>query len=69
MCQLRAGLSHNHAEYKALILCLKVLGTMKAKYIQVMGDSQLIIRQLTGDCKCINLNLLEYYETANELLK
>lgn len=49
MCQLKAGLSNNQAEYEALILGLRVLVTMKAKYTQVMGDSQLMMKQLTGE--------------------
>lgn len=49
MCQLKAGLSNNQAEYEALILGLRVLVTMKAKYTQVMGDSQMMMKQLTEE--------------------
>lgn len=69
MCQLKARLSNNQAEYEALILGLRVLVTMKAKYTQVMGDSQLMMKQLTGEYKCTNPNLIEYYKTTSKLLK
>jgi len=33
-----------------------------------MGDSQLVIKQLTGEYQCFNGNIMEYYSSARELL-
>ena len=68
MCELNAKYSNNQAEYQALIIGLKMLAYIKAKYIQVLGDSQLIIKQLIGEYNCYNPRLVECYESAVKLL-
>lgn len=37
-----------------MIIRLDILATMKADYVEVRRDSQLIIKQLTGEFKCYN---------------
>ena len=59
MCSLDLQCSNNQAEYQALILRLRPLLTMDAKVIKILGDSQLMIKQLVGEYKCNNQSLLE----------
>ncbi|KZV15875.1 hypothetical protein F511_30128 [Dorcoceras hygrometricum] len=43
------------AEYKALVIGLEILKDMGAKYVTVSGDSQLVLRQMSGEYKCSSL--------------
>ena len=36
--------------------------------VQIIGDSQLVLRQLTGEYKCNNLLLVPYYTASTQLL-
>ena len=45
---LKQCCSNNVAEYEALILGLEMAVDMKQLYLQVFGDSQLVINQLLG---------------------
>jgi ribonuclease HI len=66
----RGGATNNEAEYLALIRGLeetkKVYGTRI--WVQVFGDSQLVIRHLTGEYKVRAQNLRTYFERAKALL-
>ena len=66
---LKHECSNNQIEYEALIVGLRILAPLRASVIQVMGDSQLVIRQLMREYKCQNPNLLHYHETTNALLQ
>ncbi|XP_073121324.1 uncharacterized protein [Henckelia pumila] len=44
--------TNNQAEYKALVIGLEVLKDLRAKNVQVIGDSQLVLRQVAGEYKC-----------------
>ena len=46
--------TNNQAEYEALVIGLEILPELGEKDVQVIGDSQLVLRQLTWD-KCNNL--------------
>ena len=50
--KLEGNYSNNQIEYEALIIGLEILLEMGIKSVEVYGDSQLVIRQLTGDYKC-----------------
>lgn len=41
---------------------------MAIQSIKIMGDSQLVIRQLRGEYQCIIENIIELYVRAEELL-
>ncbi|XP_058217623.1 uncharacterized protein LOC131328737 [Rhododendron vialii] len=45
-------LTNNQAEYEALIIGLEITKDLNIRYLKVSGDSQLIIRQITGHYKC-----------------
>ncbi|XP_050897084.1 uncharacterized protein LOC127103889 [Lathyrus oleraceus] len=61
--------SNNEAEYEALIVGLQLLKGMGASRIEVRGDSELIIKQVTCEYKCIKGSLLKYFVTATRLLE
>jgi ribonuclease HI len=47
--------TNNMAEYEALIFGLIVALSLGVRELLVKGDSQLIIRQVRGECCCNNL--------------
>ena len=47
---------------------LEILLELRAKDVRVIGDSQLILRQLTGEYKCNSLLLAPYFTTIIQLL-
>ena len=42
---------------------------MGIKSLEVYGDSQLVIRQLTGDYKCCSSSIAPYFVAARQLLE
>ncbi|XP_050914580.1 uncharacterized protein LOC127129439 [Lathyrus oleraceus] len=60
--------SNNEVEYEALIAGLKALLELWATRVEIKGDSELVIKQLTKEYKCIKENLIMYFVIANRLL-
>jgi len=42
---------------------------MGAKYVEIKGDSELVLKQLTKEYRCAKENLIMYYVAANTLIK
>lgn len=52
--------SKNEAEYGALLMGLQILLHLGVKDVEIKGDSELVVRQLKKEYKCIKENLLMY---------
>ncbi|XP_050896150.1 uncharacterized protein LOC127102868 [Lathyrus oleraceus] len=61
--------SNNEADYEALIAGLEALLELGETRVKIKGDSELVIKQLTKEYKCIKQNLIMYFVIANRLLK
>lgn len=59
--------TNNVAEYQALITGLQKAAELGAKRIVVRGDSELIVRQMTGVYRVKSPDLRELYEEARSL--
>ncbi|XP_038716913.1 uncharacterized protein YpeP-like [Tripterygium wilfordii] len=60
--------TNNQAYYEALLIGLEILKELGAQEICVLGDSQLVLKQLIGEYKCNILALAPYYAAAIQLL-
>jgi ribonuclease HI len=60
--------THNIAEYKALILGLRLALKHGARRVVVNGDSRLVVNQVNGDWKTKNPKLRRLRTQAEELL-
>ncbi|GLU07027.1 hypothetical protein SLE2022_240070 [Rubroshorea leprosula] len=67
--QLDFNCTNNQAEYEALIIGLEVLVELKVPMVEIIGDSQLILKQLEGEYKCTSLSLAPYFALAVQLLE
>ncbi|XP_059670990.1 uncharacterized protein LOC132316534 [Cornus florida] len=60
--------SNNQAEYKALIIGLEILLEMAVKAVHIVGDSSLVINQISEDFKCLNWQLRSFHSLATQLV-
>ncbi|KAF2290122.1 hypothetical protein GH714_002758 [Hevea brasiliensis] len=60
--------TNNQAEYEELI-SLEILLELGSKQVKVMGDSQLVLRQLSGEYNCNSIALAPYFTVATQLLE
>ncbi|CAL9017106.1 unnamed protein product [Prunus brigantina] len=65
---LLALCSNNVAEYEALIIGLEIALEMHIDCLQAYGDSQLVVRQLSGQYAVRNATLVPYHERAKYLM-
>ncbi|XP_072090459.1 uncharacterized protein [Arachis hypogaea] len=62
--ELKYHCSNNVADYETLILGLKIFVAKGVLDIQILGDSQLILKQLSKEFKCNNKKLQKYLSIA-----
>lgn len=60
--------TNNQTEYEAVLKGLQLLQEVEADFVEIIGDSQLVINQLSGDYECKNDILRVYNEECMELL-
>jgi ribonuclease HI len=61
--------TNNIAEYETLIFGLSVALSLGVRQLLVKGDSQLIIKQVRGECSCNEPRLAAYLLHVNKLEK
>lgn len=66
--KIKGSSSNNETEYKAFIVGLEILLELGATRVEIMGDSELIVNQMTREYKCVKENLIMYFVIANRLL-
>ena len=60
--------TNNQDECEALVIGLEILMELGAQEVHTIRDSQLVLRQLTGEYKCNSLLLAPYFTTSTQLL-
>ncbi|HLB59185.1 MAG TPA: ribonuclease HI family protein [Bdellovibrionota bacterium] len=60
--------TNNAAEYHALLLGLKEAQSLHTRRLKVFMDSELVVKQLKGEYKIKNSNLLPLYDLAQEAI-
>jgi len=59
--------TNNVAEYRALILGLELARELGASEVELRADSELIVRQMTGEYRVRNVRLQELHREAQAL--
>ncbi|XP_050221468.1 uncharacterized protein LOC126671723 [Mercurialis annua] len=67
--KLQFEYTNNQAEHEALIFGLEILAELRAKAINVRGDSLLVIKQVIGEFKCESELLVRYCNKAKHLIQ
>ena len=65
---LKQCCSNNVGEYQALILGLEMVVDIKQLYLQIFGDSQLVINQLLGSYEVKKPELRPYHDYAQKFI-
>jgi ribonuclease HI len=69
MVHLEFKATNNMAEYKALPFGLSTTLSLGVRQLLMKGDSQLIVKQVKGDCSCNDPQLAAYLLHARKLEK
>jgi ribonuclease HI len=69
MVHLDFKATNNMAEYEAMLFGLSTALSLGVRQLLVKGDSQLIIKQVKGDCSCNNPQLAAYLLHTRKLEK
>ncbi|CAL2229814.1 unnamed protein product [Prunus armeniaca] len=66
--QLDFQCTNNMTEYEALIIALEMLVELGIQYVEILGDSMLVLKQIAGEYKCLSPSLAVYLVAARNLL-
>ncbi len=61
--------TNNQAEYEALLAALKTAASLKAEKVTCHLDSELVVKQLSGEYRVRNKDLKELWKTVQEIKK
>jgi len=61
--------TNNVAEYKALLLGIERAAELGASELELIGDSELIVRQVKGEYKVKNATMRELHTEVNKALR
>ncbi len=61
--------TNNQAEYKALLIALETAASLKAEKVTCHLDSELVVKQLSGEYRVKNKKLMELWQRVQELKK
>ena len=67
--QLRYPATNNVAEYEALIMGVRTAQLLGATHLKIIGDSQLVLRQILDTYRMLDPTLKDYRDIARALLK
>ncbi|KAI5323271.1 hypothetical protein L3X38_032343 [Prunus dulcis] len=66
--QLDFQCTNNREEYEALIIGLEILVELGIQFVEILGDSMLVLKQIAGEYKCLSPSLAVYLVAARNLL-
>lgn len=69
LCEYLGETTNNIAEYRALLLGLKKAVALGSTEIEILADSELMVRQLNGEYRVKNEGLRPLFQEAVRLLK
>ena len=61
--------TNNVAEYKALITAMEKARELGATKVRILGDSELVVKQMRGEYRVKNPDLRRLYDEASDLLR
>lgn len=60
---------NNYAEYAALLVALAVSSRHQCRRLQVFSDSQVVVRQISGEYRCLSPGLRRIHEHCRDLIR
>jgi hypothetical protein len=67
--RLEFACTNNQAKYEGLLHGLELLREMGVKGVEALGDSNLVIKQIKGECQCLDGTLNEYLERCLDIIR
>lgn len=61
--------TNNIAEYSGLVAALRAAKQLNARHVEIVSDSQLLVRQMIGQYRVKNAGIKPLYEQACELVR
>lgn len=67
--QLQFPKTNNEAEYKAILMRLRLAKSMEAKNVLLKSDSRLVIGKIKGDCEAKEQRMQKHLKLTNQLAR